>query len=34
LPDNSGELRVLTTSSYAYEINYVPIASRSQSNVV
>jgi len=34
LPDFSGELRVLTTSSYAYEIYYVLNGSGSQSNVV
>jgi hypothetical protein len=34
VPDFSGELRVTTTSSYAYEIYYVLNGSGSQSNVV
>jgi hypothetical protein len=34
VPDFSGELRVPTTSSYAYEIYYVLNGSGSQSNVV
>jgi hypothetical protein len=34
VPDFSGDLRVSGTSSYAYEINYVPNGSGSQSNVV
>jgi hypothetical protein len=34
VPDGSGFLRVLTTSSYAYEINYVLNGCGSQSNVV
>ncbi|MFC0135092.1 hypothetical protein [Massilia eurypsychrophila] len=33
-PDFSGDFRVVTTSSYAYEIYYVLNGSGSQSNVV